>query len=312
MHNLVITKSGHVVIIWIRATVRTTVRVTRVQCEHLEAARLPSRPPNPTPPAFAHPPPRLVHLSNHPRLSPHHSHTARALTHVTSPDATPHTEQLIMRLPITLAVLASLSSPIAALYTADVLFINLLHEEMVSAHSIHNVVFGKRTAHPLTLCKQTTPQAFGGCYTNHTGTIQTMPTSIPAQQVTRLFINTTTFAEDVGGYCWWSFKSSSKCDPHAPPKPVKSCPYIGWKRVVVLGQESISWEFETPGHFGAFARRREIHPRPRSRPSARKLERGSCSQTCTHSHTFHNRHRRRFDREGPRTRCEAVLHLPRC
>ena len=45
-----------------------------------------------------------------------------------------------MRLPITLAVLASLSSPIAALYTADVLFINLLHEEMVSAHSIHNVM----------------------------------------------------------------------------------------------------------------------------------------------------------------------------
>jgi hypothetical protein len=58
-----------------------------------------------------------------------------------------------MRLPITLAVLASLSSPIAALYTADVLFINLLHEEMVSAHSIHNVMLGKRTARLLTLCK---------------------------------------------------------------------------------------------------------------------------------------------------------------
>jgi len=53
-----------------------------------------------------------------------------------------------MRLPITLAVLASLSSPIAALYTADVLFINLLHEEMVSAHSIHKCHVWKENRPP--------------------------------------------------------------------------------------------------------------------------------------------------------------------
>ena len=69
-------------------------------------------------------------------------------------------------------------------------------------------------------------------------------------QTTRFFINTTETAEDVSGYCWWEASGYGLCDPHLPPKPVTSCPYIGWQRTVIVGQEDISWETETPGHVG--------------------------------------------------------------
>ena len=44
--------------------------------------------------------------------------------------------------------------------------------------------------------------------------------------------------------------SAPKCDPTPPPAPVRSCPYIGWQRTVVAGEEDIDWEVETPGHIG--------------------------------------------------------------
>ncbi len=76
------------------------------------------------------------------------------------------------------------------------------------------------------------------------------PTDIAPQQVTRFYINTTTTLEDVSGFCWWSMRNAPACSPDPPPAPVTSCPWIGWQRVVVAGEEDIEWDCETPGDYG--------------------------------------------------------------
>ena len=77
------------------------------------------------------------------------------------------------------------------------------------------------------------------------------PTSVKPGQVTRFFIDTLQFAEDVTGVCWFHLAHAHKvaCDPNPPPSPATSCPYISWARTIVLGQEDITWQMETPGHF---------------------------------------------------------------
>eukprot|EP00052_Salpingoeca_macrocollata_P035271 m.14108 g.14108 ORF g.14108 m.14108 type:complete len:168 (+) comp7756_c0_seq2:77-580(+) len=92
---------------------------------------------------------------------------------------------------------------------------------------------------------------FDKCVASPNITLPVQPHSVAPQQVARFFVDTQQVLEDVSGFCWWHIEGSSvKCDPDAPPKPVTSCPWIGWQRVVVAGQESIDWECETPGHFG--------------------------------------------------------------
>jgi hypothetical protein len=57
---------------------------------------------------------------------------------------------------------------------------------------------------------------------------------------------------------WWKAQGVGICDPNRPPAPVTSCPYIGWQRQVVVGQETIDWETETPGHVGIGMWRRRV------------------------------------------------------
>eukprot|EP00045_Choanoeca_perplexa_P022915 m.11353 g.11353 ORF g.11353 m.11353 type:complete len:160 (-) comp9796_c0_seq1:105-584(-) len=119
-------------------------------------------------------------------------------------------------------ILAALVASSASYYTANVIVVNLLNTTLV----------------------------FHGCSTSANGTLPVHPDSVLAQQTTRLFINTSESFEDVSGYCWWEAAGYGLCDPNIPPKPVTSCPYIGWQRTVIVGQEDISWEAETPGHVG--------------------------------------------------------------
>eukprot|EP01147_Barroeca_monosierra_P007890 gene7890-9998_t len=122
---------------------------------------------------------------------------------------------------VAIALLLGVVAQSDAYYTANVFLVNLVNETLT----------------------------FGGC-NGTAGTIVIQPQSIPSNQVTRFFINTTEAFEDVSGICWWSLPSHIPCDPTPPPHPAKSCPFITWQRIVVVGQEDIDWEIETPGHYG--------------------------------------------------------------
>ena len=115
----------------------------------------------------------------------------------------------------------ALVMPTEGYYTANVFFVNLSNKTL----------------------------SFGGCQATN-GTLVAKPQSIDPQQASRIFVNTTTGLEDVSGICWWSLPGSPACDPTPPPAPATSCPFITWQRTIVVGQESITWEIETPGHFG--------------------------------------------------------------
>ncbi|EGD78099.1 hypothetical protein PTSG_08977 [Salpingoeca rosetta] len=119
------------------------------------------------------------------------------------------------------AMVAVFAAPSSGYYTANVFFVNLLNETL----------------------------SFGGC-SGTNGTLPVTPQSIIPGQATRIFINTTEKMEDVSGICWWSMRSKVACDPNPPPSPATSCPFITWQRTIVVGQEDIDWEIETPGHYG--------------------------------------------------------------
>ncbi|EDQ86671.1 uncharacterized protein MONBRDRAFT_10775 [Monosiga brevicollis MX1] len=91
---------------------------------------------------------------------------------------------------------------------------------------------------------------FMDCAVSVNGTLPITPDSILPQKVTRFYVNTTESREDVAGYCWWHAPRYGICDPLFLPAPVRSCPYIGWQRTVIAGQEDIDFEVKTPGYMG--------------------------------------------------------------
>eukprot|EP00049_Salpingoeca_infusionum_P018088 m.355710 g.355710 ORF g.355710 m.355710 type:complete len:219 (+) comp17311_c0_seq1:103-759(+) len=129
---------------------------------------------------------------------------------------TPTTETLLL-----VTVLACITSLATADYTANVIVYNLTP----------------------------TPLQFLGCSTSVNNTLPIQPKSIDPNEVGRLFINTSAKWEDVNGACWWSI-AGQPCKNPAPPAPATSCPYVGWQRTVVVGQEDIDWTFVTPGEYG--------------------------------------------------------------